>query len=34
MGIDWEARWAEFQVDLKRLESGEAKYLTWEDADA
>lgn len=34
MGIDHEARWAEFQQDLKRLESGEAKYLTWEDADA
>ncbi len=34
MGIDWEARWAEFQVDLKRLESGEVKYLDWENADA
>ena len=34
MGIDWEARWAEFQVDLRRLESGEVKYLGWEDADA
>jgi len=34
MGIDWEAAWAEFQVDLKRLESGEIEFLTWEDVDA
>jgi heterodisulfide reductase subunit B len=34
MGIDWEAAWAEFEVDLKRLESGEIEYLSWEDADA
>jgi heterodisulfide reductase subunit B len=33
MGIDWEAAWAEFQADLKRLESGEKKYLEWEDMD-
>ena len=34
MGIDWEEKWAEFQVDLKKLESGEKQFLTWEDADA
>jgi heterodisulfide reductase subunit B len=34
MGIDWEAAWAEFQVDLKRLERGEIEFLTWEDVDA
>ncbi len=31
MGIDWEAAWAEFQQDLKRLEAGEKQYLTWDD---
>ncbi len=34
MGIDWEAAWAEFEADLKRIESGEIEYLSWEDADA
>ncbi len=34
MGIDWEAAWAEFEVDVERLRSGEQKYLTWEDVDA
>jgi heterodisulfide reductase subunit B len=34
MGIDWERAWAEFEQDLKRLESGEIEYLSWEDADA
>ncbi len=34
MGIDWEKAWAEFEADLKRLESGEIEYLSWEDADA
>jgi len=34
MGIDWEAKWAEFEQDLKKLESGDKKFLTWEDADA
>lgn len=34
MGIDWEQAWAEFQSDLKRLESGEKRYLDWGDADA
>ena len=31
MGIDWEAAWAEFQEDLKRLEKGDQQYLTWAD---
>lgn len=34
MGIDWEAAWAEFESDLKRIESGEIEYLSWEDVDA
>ncbi|MEE8485999.1 MAG: heterodisulfide reductase-related iron-sulfur binding cluster [Acidimicrobiia bacterium] len=34
MGIDWEHAWSEFESDLKRLESGEIEYLSWEDADA
>jgi heterodisulfide reductase subunit B len=34
MGIDWQAAWAEFQSDLRRLEAGDKQYLTWEDADA
>ncbi|MEX0665775.1 MAG: heterodisulfide reductase-related iron-sulfur binding cluster [Acidimicrobiia bacterium] len=34
MGIDWEAAWAEFQEDLKRLERGEIEFLSWEDCDA
>ncbi|MDH5643722.1 MAG: heterodisulfide reductase-related iron-sulfur binding cluster, partial [Gemmatimonadota bacterium] len=34
MGIDWEAKWAEFETDLEKLKSGEKEYLTWEDADA
>lgn len=34
MGIDWEQSWAEFESDLKRIESGEIEYLSWEDADA
>ena len=33
MGIDWEKAWAEFQSDLRRLESGEKRYLDWDDAD-
>jgi heterodisulfide reductase subunit B len=33
MGIDWEAAWAEFEVDLARLDRGEIEYLTWEDVD-
>ncbi len=31
MGIDWQAAWAEFESDLKKLESGEKQYLTWDD---
>jgi heterodisulfide reductase subunit B len=31
MGIDWQAAWAEFQQDLKKLESGERKFSTWDD---
>jgi heterodisulfide reductase subunit B len=34
MGIDWQAAWAEFQEDIKRLENGEAEFLTWADVDA
>ena len=33
MGIDWERAWAEFQASLKKLESGEQQYLTWEDVE-
>jgi heterodisulfide reductase subunit B len=32
MGIDHEQAWAEFQVELEKLKSGEKEYLTWEDA--
>ena len=34
LGIDWEKAWAEFQSDLRRLESGEKRYLDWDDVDA
>ncbi|WP_298345080.1 heterodisulfide reductase-related iron-sulfur binding cluster [Ferrimicrobium sp.] len=34
MGIDWEAAWAEFQADAKRLQSGGQEFLTWADVDA
>jgi heterodisulfide reductase subunit B len=33
MGIDHEQAWAEFQLELKRLERGEKKYLDWDDMD-
>ena len=33
MGIDHEKAWAEFQADIKRLESGEKRYLDWDDVD-
>lgn len=33
MGIDHEKAWAEFQLELKRLERGEKKYLDWDDMD-
>jgi heterodisulfide reductase subunit B len=34
MGIDWEKAWAEFEVEIGRLERGEIEFLTWEDVDA
>ena len=34
MGIDWEKAWAEFESDLDRLRSGQAQFLTWDDANA
>ncbi len=34
MGIDWQARWAEFEADVERLRRGEIEYLTWNDVDA
>ncbi|HUZ00332.1 MAG TPA: heterodisulfide reductase-related iron-sulfur binding cluster [Thermomicrobiaceae bacterium] len=34
MGIDWEARWHEFEKDLERIQRGEIQFLTWEMADA
>ena len=34
MGIDHERAWAEFQADVKRLESGEKRYLDWDDVDS
>ncbi len=34
MGIDWEARWHEFEKDLERIQKGEIQFLTWADADA
>jgi heterodisulfide reductase subunit B len=34
MGIDWEKAWVEFESDLERLRSGQAEFLTWDDANA
>jgi heterodisulfide reductase subunit B len=34
MGIDWERAWSEFEADLERLRSGQAQFLTWDDANA
>ncbi|MCH8927087.1 MAG: heterodisulfide reductase subunit B [Candidatus Marinimicrobia bacterium] len=34
MGIDYDKAWAEFQLQVDRIKSGEIDYLTWEDADA
>ena len=31
MGIDWEAKWKEFQEDMKLIESGEIESLVLED---
>ena len=33
MGIDWEARWAEFEQDLQRIKDGEIDHMTWEGTD-
>jgi len=33
MGIDWKARWAEFEEEVRALESGEKEFLTWDDVD-
>lgn len=33
MGIDWEARWREFEKDLERIQRGEIQFLTWGDVD-
>ncbi|MCE7734828.1 MAG: heterodisulfide reductase subunit B [Candidatus Heimdallarchaeota archaeon] len=33
MGIDWEARWKEFEEDLRQIESGEIPSLTYEMTD-
>lgn len=34
LGIDWEAKWREFESAVEKLKTGEKQYLTWEDADA
>ncbi len=34
LGIDWKAKWQEFEDSLEALKTGEKQYLTWEDADA
>ncbi|RMF70553.1 MAG: heterodisulfide reductase subunit B [Calditrichaeota bacterium] len=34
LGIDWQAKWQEFEEAVEKLKSGEKQYLTWEDADA
>lgn len=34
MGIDWKARWQEFEQDVAEIKAGKKDYLTWEDADA
>ncbi|MCI0443728.1 heterodisulfide reductase subunit B [bacterium] len=34
LGIDWQAKWKEFEDAVEKLKTGEKKYLTWEDADA
>jgi heterodisulfide reductase subunit B len=30
MGIDWQARWAEFERDVEMIKNGEIESLTWE----
>ena len=34
MGIDWQARWAEFEQDLQDLRDGKIQFMTWERAGA
>ena len=34
MGIDWQAAWAEFEVEVDKLRRGDQKYMTWEDVGA
>jgi heterodisulfide reductase subunit B len=34
MGIDWKARWKEFEHDVEEIKAGKKEYLTWEDTDA
>jgi len=34
MGIDWEARWKEFEADLQDLRDGKIEFMTWERANA
>ncbi len=34
MGIDWREAWAEFEAEIKKLDSGAQQYLTWADVDA
>ncbi|MFQ5706710.1 MAG: heterodisulfide reductase-related iron-sulfur binding cluster [bacterium] len=34
LGIDWQAKWKEFEDAVEKLKSGEKQFLTWEDADA
>jgi hypothetical protein len=33
-GIDWQAKWKEFEDEVEKIKQGKKEYLTWEDADA
>lgn len=33
MGIDWQARWAEFEQDMERIRRGELERITWEETE-
>jgi len=33
LGIDHEAKWAEFQDAVEKIKSGEMEYLTWDEAE-
>ena len=33
MGIDYEATWAEFEAQVKRIDEGEVEFMTWEDSE-